>query len=65
MKEKTFRRQSSRVLKVLVVGNASAGKSSLVRRYVHGDFGNGAHDGADFRRTFDMERHCTVCNCGI
>ena len=51
MKEKTFRRQSSRVLKVLVVGNASSGKSSLVRRYVHGDFGNAVPTiGADFQR---------------
>jgi small GTP-binding protein len=50
-KEKAFRRSSSRILKVLVVGNASSGKSSLVRRYVHGDFGNiGPTIGADFQR---------------
>ena len=51
MKEKAFRRSSSRILKVLVVGNASSGKSSLVRRYVHGDFGNAVPTiGADFQR---------------
>ncbi len=51
-KEKAMRRTSQRILKVLVVGNASSGKSSLVRRYVHGDFTASSTPtiGADFQR---------------
>ena len=38
-----FFRQSSRLYKVIVIGEVSTGKSALVKRYVHNFFGNHAN----------------------
>merc|ERR1719367_1403195 len=37
------KRQSSRLYKVIVIGEVSTGKSALIKRYVHNFFGNHAN----------------------
>ena len=38
-----FRRHSSRLYKVIIIGEVSTGKSALIKRYVHNFFGNHAN----------------------